>query len=191
MGWEKFSTTPVGFGVPGGGATLPALTGRSQLVRVETQAPQVWCVRLQSTGYAQFAFTIGNGQTSQSLSYTVNGSQFVNVIASTLEVDAINTGASAVVVSASAAPANGPDRSPDVVTNTTKTLVAGVAQTIIASGRAYALVHNNTGAAMSVRVNSLDIAQVANTATYRVDYAGAFQIYSGTGGNVNVAEFWR
>jgi HD superfamily phosphodiesterase len=139
----------------------------------------------------QFAFTIGNGQSAQLATYSVNGTQFVNVIASTLEVDAINNNASTATASASAAPANGPDRSPDTSTNATRVLAAGVQQTVLASGRAYAIIHNDTAAALQVRINSLTFANIAAQGNYKLDYSGAFQLFSTTGGSVNVAEFWK
>lgn len=191
MGWDKFSTTPVGWGVTGGSATLAASGGRSQLVRAETGAPQLWCVRLTSTALVQFAFTVGNGQSAQTFTVSVNGSQFVNVVASQLDVDALNNNATTATATASAAPANGPDRSPDTATNATRTLAAGVQTTVLASGRAYAIIHNDTAATVQIRINSLTIANLAAQGNYRLDYAGAFQLFSTPGGNVNVAEFWK
>ena len=190
MSWDKFSTTPVGWGVTGGSATLAASGGRSQVVRAETAAPQIWCVRLTSTALVQFAFTVGNGQSAQAFTVSVNGSQFVNVIGSTIDVDALNNNAFAASVTASAAPANGPGRSPDTATNATRALVAGVPQTVLASGRTFAIIHNDTAAVLQVRVNSLTFANIAVQGNYRLDYAGAFQLFSAAGGNVNVAEFW-
>lgn len=190
MSWDKFSTTPVGWGVTGGNATLTATGGRSQLVRAEVAAPQIWCVRLQSSALVQFAFTVGNGQSAQTFTVSVNGSQFVNVVGSTLDVDALNNNAFTATASASAAPANGPGRSPDTATNATRVLVAGVPQTVLASGRTYAIIHNDTAAVLQIRVNSLTFANVAAQGNYRLDYAGAFQLFSAAGGNVNVAEFW-
>jgi len=191
VGWDKFSTTPHGWGVTGGNAQLAASGGRSQLVRCEVAAPQIWCVRLTSTALVNFYFTVGNGQASQAFTVSVNGSQFVNIVASSLEIDAQNNNASSCTATASAAPANGPDRAPDTATNATRTLAAGVAQTVLSSGRAYAIIHNDTATTLQIRINSLTFANVAAQGNYRLDYAGAFQLFSVAGGNVNVAEFWK
>jgi len=190
MGWQQYSTTPKGYGVTGGAANLAAQS-RSQLVKCEVGGPQVWSVQLvATTGTAIFEVLAGNGQASQTYSFTVTaGRQFVTVCAEAVEVNAFSIAGANVF--ASAAPANGPDRAPDLATCTTLALAIGVPQTIGASGRLYALIHNNTAATLSIRVNGVEMYSGAAQSTVRVDYAGAITVQATAAGNVTVGEFFR
>lgn len=189
MGWNRYSTTPQGWGVTGNASQLEP-SRSTQLVRAEISGPQVWTIRLQSTGPAEFRIVTGNGQASEQTSQVVNGRSWATVVGETVEVNATNLGASAVGVSASVAPGNGQTGAAATASSSSLTLAAGLATSIPASGRQFAIVHNDSGGHIYIQNDGVDVVRISHEDSYRLDYAGAFELWSGSGGVVTVTEFW-
>ena len=190
MGWERFSTTPQGYGVTGGAARLSA-GQRVQVIACQIGGPAIWCLVLQSDNACTFQIDAGNGQAVQTITQAVKGGRhYLTVVAEAVTVNA-QAGAAACAIYASAAPDNGPQGSPTTAAAQALTLVAATVTAIEASGRVKALIHNNTAAALTVLINGVDCYRIAAAGTLELNWAGAFELLSTPGGSVNVVELFQ
>lgn len=190
MSWNRFSTTPNGYGVTGGSARLTAGQS-SQLVKAGIGGPATWCITLQSDTSSTFVIDAGCGQSLTTHTIVVKGGRsYLTIVAEEVQVNA-TAGTSTAQVFAAAAPDNGPQGAPTTAVGTSLTLTGGVTTAFPASGRVRLTVHNNTTGDLQVQVGGVDAYRVAAQGTVDFAWTGAIGLRPATTGVVNVVEYFQ